>query len=169
MTDYADIYFVDGRNAVIDHRTGQAVAPGRVVVTPQMGGSPVRAVVSPAASPYGASPYGASPYGAAAMPMYYGPQGPGFWGPQGPGFYGPPGWQSSMMGSSLLNRPIGQLLDMIAQVAVALWPPPAPPNVTNDPSTDTGNLILYQSALTSYEKRDEQIRTLGHLVSKLVG
>ena len=34
---------------------------------------------------------------------------------------------------------------------------------------DVGNLMLYQAAVTQYAKRDEQVRTLGNLVTKLVG
>jgi hypothetical protein len=41
--------------------------------------------------------------------------------------------------------------------------------VTNDADTDSGNTILYQSALAQYAKRDEQVRTLGNLIVKLVG
>ncbi len=63
----------------------------------------------------------------------------------------------------------GQLIDMVAQIFVALMPLPAAPSVTSDPGTDVGNLILYQGSLASYAKRDEQVRTLGNLVSKLVG
>ena len=145
MTDYADIYFVDGRNAVVDHRTGQ---PQRVMVQPP-GSYGGRAIV---ASP---SPYGQSP-------MAYGPQGPGSWNPA----WGHPGYHHS----SLLGRmSAGQLIDMVAQIFVALMPLPAGPSVTGDAGTDVGNLILYQGSLASYAKRDEQVRTLGNLVSKLVG
>ena len=35
--------------------------------------------------------------------------------------------------------------------------------------TDVANLVLYQGALASHAKRDEQVRTLGGLVAKLVG
>jgi hypothetical protein len=34
---------------------------------------------------------------------------------------------------------------------------------------DSGNNILFQDALAKHAKRDEQIRTLGALVSRLVG
>jgi hypothetical protein len=144
MTDYADIYYVDGRNAVVDHRTGQ---PQRVMVpSGSLGG---RAII--AQSPYGQGP------------MAYGPQGPyGQWNPA----WGHPGYHHS----SLLGRiSAGQLIDMVAQIFVALMPLPAGPSVTGDAGTDVGNLILYQGSLASYAKRDEQVRTLGNLVSKLVG
>ena len=152
MTDYADIYFVDGRNATVDHRTG--AQPGRVIVaTPQSHGTRV---------------ISQQPYGQAQM---YGPPAPGYFGPQGPGYWGPNGWvPQGALGSSLLGRiSTGQLIDMIAQIFVAVMPLPAAPVATSDATTDTGNLILYQTALASYAKRDEQVRTLGSLVSKLVG
>jgi hypothetical protein len=140
MTDYADIYFIDGRNATV---TGGHAPPGRVVVGSQGGQLNVRA------------PQPMSPYGQAPM---YGPQ--GYYAPPGAGYFGP----------SILGRiSAGQLIDMVAQIFVALMPLPAAPAVTSDAATDTGNAILYQSALASHAKRDEQVRTLGSLVSKLVG
>jgi hypothetical protein len=63
----------------------------------------------------------------------------------------------------------GQLIDLVAQIFAALMPLPTAPVGTADASTDVGNLILYQSALAQYAKRDEQVRTLGNLVTKLVG
>ena len=39
----------------------------------------------------------------------------------------------------------------------------------SDANTNSKNLITYQSALASYAKRDEQIRTIGSLIKKLVG
>jgi hypothetical protein len=63
----------------------------------------------------------------------------------------------------------GQLVDLVAQIFAALMPLPAAPTATADTSTDVGNLILYQGALAQYAKRDEQVRTLGNLVTKLLG
>ena len=63
----------------------------------------------------------------------------------------------------------GQLVDLVAQIFAALMPLPGAPVATDSAATDVGNLILYQSALASYAKRDEQVRTLGNLVTKLVG
>ena len=63
----------------------------------------------------------------------------------------------------------GQLVDLVAQIFAALMPLPAAPVATADTSTDVGNLILYQGALAQYAKRDEQVRTLGNLVTKLLG
>ena len=63
----------------------------------------------------------------------------------------------------------GQLVDLVAQIFAALMPLPAAPVATDSVGTDVGNMILYQSALASYAKRDEQVRTLGNLVTKLLG
>ena len=63
----------------------------------------------------------------------------------------------------------GQMIDMVAQIFAALMPLPAAPTATSDASTDVGNLILYQGSLAQYAKRDEQVRTLGNLITKLVG
>ena len=63
----------------------------------------------------------------------------------------------------------GQLVDLVAQIFAALMPLPAAPVSTADVGTDVGNLMLYQGALAQYAKRDEQVRTLGNLVTKLVG
>ena len=62
-----------------------------------------------------------------------------------------------------------QLVDLVAQIFAALMPLPAAPVATTDVPTDTGNLITYQTALAQYAKRDEQVRTLGNLITKLVG
>jgi hypothetical protein len=62
----------------------------------------------------------------------------------------------------------GEILDLIIQGLVALTPPPDAPNATGDIGTDLGNLMLYQGAVTSYEKRDEQLRTLGYGLRKLI-
>ncbi len=144
MDEY-EINIVDGRNA--DHRT-QTVRPGGVT-----GGSrvPVRTLYTqPSAQPQMA-------YG---PPTYYGPQGP--WGGYGP--------QGQPWGSSLLARVTpGVVIDMVAQIFAALMPLPAAPVSTSDVGTDVQNLITYQSSIASYAKRDEQVRTLGNLIVKLIG
>jgi hypothetical protein len=73
-------------------------------------------------------------------------------------------------GSGVFGRmSTGQVIDMVAQIFAALMPLPAQPVATADATTDVGNLILFQGSLAQYAKRDEQIRTLGNLVTKLVG
>lgn len=63
----------------------------------------------------------------------------------------------------------GQLVDLIAQIFAAVMPLPTPPTTTGDAATDIGNSITYQSSLATYAKRDEQVRTVGNLVMKLIG
>lgn len=81
-----------------------------------------------------------------------------------------PGLGVGIGGGSLFGKvTTGQLIDMVAQIFAALMPLPAAPTATNDAPTDVGNLILYQGSLAQYAKRDEQVRTLGNLITKLVG
>jgi hypothetical protein len=156
MTEYADIYFVDGRNAPTHQPATVSPGGGRVLVaTPTSQG--VRPGFGQPAQPYGQMPMYAPPYG--QMPPY----GPGYWGPNGWVPQGP-------LGGSVLGRlTTGQLIDVVAQIFVALMPLPTQPVATSDVSTDVGNSILYQAALATHAKRDEQVRTLGGLISKLVG
>jgi hypothetical protein len=152
----ADLYFVDTRNATTDHRTGAAAPGGRppsgrpISVVQVPGGGSTRVYSAPPQSmyPYG-NPY-ANPYGNPYMNPYLPPQ--------------------STLASNLLGRiSTGQIIDLVAQIFAALMPLPGAPTATADASTDVGNLILYQGALAQYAKRDEQVRTLGNLVTKLVG
>jgi hypothetical protein len=80
--------------------------------------------------------------------------------------YAPP---PSPFGSLFGSLTTGQVIDMFAQLFAMLQPLPAAPTATADSATDIGNSILYQQALAAYAKRDEQVRTLGSIVSKLVG
>ena len=81
-----------------------------------------------------------------------------------------PGLGMGLGGSSLFGRmTTGQVIEMVAQIFAALMPLPAGPVATADTATDVSNLITYQGSLAQYAKRDEQIRTLGNLVTKLVG
>ncbi|MBA3458559.1 MAG: hypothetical protein H0T46_01250 [Deltaproteobacteria bacterium] len=63
---------------------------------------------------------------------------------------------------------LGQIIEIASQVLAALQPLPTAPVATKEAATDVGNLVLYQSALATHAKRDEQLRTLGSLISKLV-
>jgi hypothetical protein len=78
--------------------------------------------------------------------------------------------QPPSTGANLLGRITGgQIVDLVAQIFAALMPLPGAPVATADASTDVGNLITYQTALAQYAKRDEQVRTVGNLVTKLLG
>ena len=147
-----DLYFVDTRNADSrDHRTqgGGASRPG---------GRPVNVVQVPGSGQ--TRVYAASP----PMPVYYGnPY-------MNPGYPNPYMTPQQTLATNLLGRiSTGQIVDLVAQIFAALMPLPAAPTGTADANTDVGNLILYQGALAQYAKRDEQVRTLGNLVTKLVG
>jgi hypothetical protein len=142
MEEYADIYYVDARNAVTDHRRPQPGFPNRPPFAPVA--QPTRAVV---VAPPGARPV----YTAPATPIVY----------QQP--------QSPSPLSNLFQRlTTGQVIEMIAQVFAALQPLPAAPTATNDVRDNVENLVLYQGALAQHAKRDEQLRTIGAIVGKLV-
>ena len=158
MDEYADIYYVDeNRNAVIttDHRTGSSNNQGRspwpfVRPAVQVGssGQPTRTV------------YVASPH-RPAVPVQ----------PQVM-FAPPPPWypQNQSAAATLFGKlTTGMVVEMVAQIFAALQSLPAAPIVTKDASTDAANMILFQNALAQHAKRDEQVRTLGSLVAKLVG
>ncbi len=145
--DYADIYYVDTRNAPSrDHRTqgGQSrpgwnpASPSRTVYVP-----PSRQPVT------------------YAQPMAY--------AQPAPVMYQQPYPQQSIAASFFGKLTTGQVVDMVAQLFAALQPLPGAPVATRDTATDVGNLILFQGALAQHAKRDEQIRTLGGLVGKVVG
>ena len=139
MDEYADIYYVDTRNATNDHRTGggpvvqgggqwRPAPPARTVYVP---GRPVASFTGPA-------------------PVIYA--------------------QPPTMASTLFGKlTTGQVIEMVAQIFAALQPLPAAPNATRDANTDVANGILYQTALAQHAKRDEQVRTVGNLVARLVG
>jgi len=136
MEDYADIVYVDSRNAPprhYDHRHDRRPSwfPGRPVHTQY-----VRPETRPMYQP---------------APLIY---------------QGPPQSTAATLFGRLTT---GQIVEMVAQVFAALQSLPGAPVSTRDLETDVANLILYQGALASHAKRDEQVRTLGSLVAKLVG
>jgi hypothetical protein len=167
--DYADIYYVDTRNADSrDHRTQSSgpVIHGRVMspVPVHAGGTGVRTVYVP----HPAAPYGGTVPMIGGVPMIPGqyPAIPGYPGYPGyPAIYGQPSAAATLLG----KLTTGDVVSMVAQIFAALQPLPAAPVATSDASTDVGNLIMYQGALAQHAKRDEQVRTLGGLVAKLVG
>jgi hypothetical protein len=151
MDEYADIYYVDERNAVVttDHRTGSTSGKGPFgFAFPRPPAQPVRTV-------YVASPSHPRPVMVGApAPMIYSPQ-------QMP----PQSTAATLLG----KLTTGQIVEMIAQIFAALQSLPGAPVATKDAATDVGNLILFQNALAQHAKRDEQVRTLGSLVARLVG
>src|SRR5262245_11092447 len=152
MDEYADIYYVDSRNAVRDHRPGnrpwslpRPLPPMQTVYVPP----PRPPVYSPPI--YNPPPVYPNPvYTQAPQVMYPGPV--------------------QSVAATLLGRlTTGQIIEMVAQVFAALQSLPAAPVSSEDMRTDVGNLVMYQTALAQHAKRDEQVRTLGSLVARLVG
>ena len=147
--DYADIYYVDTRNATRDHRTQgsgntrpgwHSAPPSRTVYVP-----PNR------------------------HPVAYAQPAPVAYAQPAPVIYQQPYPQQSGAAAFFGKLTTGQVVDMVAQLFAALQPLPGAPVATRDTATDVGNLILFQGALAQHAKRDEQIRTLGGLVGKVVG
>ena len=164
--DEADIYYVDTRNAepIVVSRTGpqgqqyfgpgaQQAIPG-MTVTRVVNGRPTRVLVPHAVA--------GNRY-AMQQGTYPSPYMVGSAGAFGAGF------GAGMGGGLLGNMTPAVLVDVIAQAFAAFMTLPTAPNPTSDPTTDVPNLITYQTALAQYAKRDEQIRTLGNLVTKLLG
>lgn len=146
--EFADIYYVDSRNAVVDHRsagTRPRATPWRPtpVVRPRapMSVPPTRTVYVPQTT----------------QPVYADPMA---------GYYPPPGSTASM----LLGRfTIAQVVEAIGQGIAAMKSLPTAPVATRDAETDITNMVLYQSALADHAKFDERIRTLASVIAKLVG
>src|SRR5580698_9386269 len=150
-----EIYYVDTRNAepiVVSRTYGPGQVPGQVPGR-VIGVTRSPRVVSPMAMPGSrfAGPYGG--YGNRYMGG-------------APGYGVPAG---AALGGLFGGMTGGQLVDLVAQIFAAVMPLPAAPTATSDPSTDVPNMILYTTAIAQYAKRDEQIRTLGSLVTKLLG
>jgi hypothetical protein len=149
--EYADIYYVDTRNATRDHRAQQG-RPSVPWVRPRTPVTPTRTVYVPPAQQ------------GFAQPVYHQP----IYQPQSQVFY--PGQQPMTGAAALFGRlTTGQIIEMIAQGFAAMQSLPGAPVATRDLETDIANMVLYQSALAGHAKKDEQYRTLGGLVAKLVG
>ncbi|MFT3693837.1 MAG: hypothetical protein QM831_11890 [Kofleriaceae bacterium] len=88
---------------------------------------------------------------------------------QQPMYYQPP-YQLQSVAATLFGKlTTGQVVDMVAQLFAMLQTLPSAPVATRDAGTDVANLIMYQGALAQHAKRDEQVRTLGSLVGKVMG
>ena len=181
MDGDADVYFVDTRNAVNDHRIPVGRGPTAVItprqpayVPPAGTGTRVVGWQTPAATATYAGP--ASYAGPAYMqtPMSFAPQGifgggqpvyvqPPAWG------WGQPGTLGGMFGGLFNGVNIGSLVDLIGQGFAAIRSLPTPPTSSGDSGTDIANLTLYQQALAEHGKTDEQIRTAVHIIGKLLG
>lgn len=78
--------------------------------------------------------------------------------------YGPP--MSSF--ASRFGMTTGELIDTGIQLLAAITSLPAAPTAQGEVSTDVENLMTYQGALAQHAKRDEQLRTLGNLLVRVL-
>lgn len=62
----------------------------------------------------------------------------------------------------------GEVVELAAQILAAIQPLPAAPTAAGEVETDVENLVIYQTALATHAKRDEQLRTLGSLLGKIL-
>jgi hypothetical protein len=62
----------------------------------------------------------------------------------------------------------GEIVELAAQILAAIQPLPGAPTAAGEVETDVENLVIYQTALATHAKRDEQLRTLGSLLGKLL-
>lgn len=144
MDETADIYYVDTRNATHDHRTGGGLRPGW---TPSQ---PSRTVYVPPGAFRPMAPM--APVAAAPAQIVYAQPTP-----------------QSPVASLFGKLTTGQVIEMVAALFAMLQPLPSAPVATRETSIDLSNLILYQGAIAQHAKRDEQVRTLGSLVGKVLG
>ena len=63
---------------------------------------------------------------------------------------------------------MGEVVELAAQILAAIQPLPGAPTAAGEVETDVENLVIYQTALATHAKRDEQLRTLGSLLAKLL-
>ena len=157
MNQYDVMYIDDGRNA--DHRSptrlGARPTSPTVVVPPSQRPTVIYSRPNTPAAGYG-TPYGA-PYGT----PYGMPYGTPYGTPQV--LYGPTTSFASRFGMST-----GELIDTAIQILAAIQPLPAAPVAQGESGLDLENLVTYQGALATHAKRDEQLRTLGNLLVRIL-
>jgi hypothetical protein len=62
----------------------------------------------------------------------------------------------------------GELLDTGIQILAAIQSLPVAPVAQGEAAVDVENLVTYQTALATHAKRDEQLRTLGNLLVRIL-
>lgn len=151
--DYDVVFVGDERNAVTvkDHRTGRPTS------TSGWGGGRVPA---PAGTRTVVVPPGARP-----TVITGGGSSSGYYYPQYPQYGGPPSAESFAARFGLTT---GELIDMGIQAIAAIQSLPAAPVAQGETSIDVENLMTYQTALWQAAKRDEQLRTLGGLLARIL-
>ncbi len=86
------------------------------------------------------------------------------------GYYRPSAYQQPYSDSfaSRFGMSTGELIDTGIQLLAAIQSLPAAPTAQGEAGVDVENLITYQSALWQHAKRDEQLRTLGGLLARIL-
>ncbi len=102
------------------------------------------------------------PIGRRAVPVYPGSA----VAPRQVVIYQPPAAQERT--GLLGNLTTDEVVELAAQIFAAIQPLPLAPVASGEVGTDVENLITYQGALALHAKRDEQLRTIGSLLSKLL-
>jgi hypothetical protein len=146
--DY-DVIYVDGRNAVTDHRTNRPSTPWRPLPGGPSGSRTV--VVPPGARP--------TVITGTAQGYYQ----PGMYQP----VYQPP-YAPQPSFANRFGMTTGELIDTGIQLLAAIQPLPAAPTAQGEAATDVENLMTYSGALAQHAKRDEQLRTLGNLLVRIL-
>jgi hypothetical protein len=82
--------------------------------------------------------------------------------------YGAPYWGQPAPFAARFGMTTGELIDTAIQILAAIQPLPAAPTGQGDAGTDLENLVTYQGALATHAKRDEQLRTLGNLLVRIL-
>lgn len=80
--------------------------------------------------------------------------------------YASPYYQDSF--ASRFGMTTGELIDTGIQLLTAITPLPAAPTSQGDAGIDVENLLTYEAALWQAAKRDEQLRTLGGLLVRIL-
>lgn len=70
--------------------------------------------------------------------------------------------------ASRFGMTTGELIDTGIQILAALMPLPAAPTAQGEAAVDVENLVTYQTALATHAKRDEQLRTAGTLLVRIL-
>ena len=70
--------------------------------------------------------------------------------------------------ASRFGMSTGELIDTGIQILAAIQPLPAAPVAQGEAGVDVENLVTYQTALATHAKRDEQLRTLGNLLVRIL-
>lgn len=66
------------------------------------------------------------------------------------------------------NLTASEAVEVAAQILASLAPLPVAPTATGRVETDVENLTMFHNAVAMHFKRDEQLRTIGSLLAKLM-